>query len=91
MVNRLLGEDGLPSGAWSMTGIALMASNVIGNVPFVVLLLGLFPGLPESTLVMLAVMSTLAGNLLLIGSVVNLIVAEGAKRHGGSSRIRGVC
>ncbi|BCB60545.1 MULTISPECIES: SLC13 family permease [Halomonadaceae] len=82
VVNRLLGEDGLPSGAWSMTGIALMASNVIGNVPFVVLLLGLFPGLPESTLVMLAVMSTLAGNLLLIGSVVNLIVAEGAKRHG---------
>ena len=26
--------------------------------------------------------STLAGNLLLIGSVVNLIVAEGAKRQG---------
>ena len=62
--------------------MSLVASNVIGNVPFVVLLLGLFPALSESTLVMLAVMSTLAGNLLIIGSVVNLIVAEGAKRQG---------
>ena len=30
----------------------------------------------------LSVMSTLAGNLLLIGSVVNLIVAESARRQG---------
>lgn len=82
VVNRLVGEGGLPSDAWSIAGISLVASNVIGNVPFVVLLLGLFPALSESTLVMLAVMSTLAGNLLLIGSVVNLIVAEGAKRQG---------
>lgn len=82
LVNRLLGEGGLPSSVWSIAGLSLLASNVIGNVPFVVLLLGLFPELPESTLVRLAVMSTLAGNLLLIGSVVNLIVAEGAKRQG---------
>ncbi|HDZ46606.1 hypothetical protein LCGC14_0453620 [marine sediment metagenome] len=82
LVNRLLGEGGLPSSVWSIAGLSLLASNVIGNVPFVVLLLGLFPELPESTLVILAVMSTLAGNLLLIGSVVNLIVAEGAKRQG---------
>lgn len=82
LVNRLLGEGGLPTSVWSIAGLSLLASNVIGNVPFVVLLLGLFPALPESTLVILAVMSTLAGNLLLIGSVVNLIVAEGAKRQG---------
>lgn len=82
LVNRLLGEGGLPTSVWSIAGLSLLASNVIGNVPFVVLLLGLFPELPESTLVRLAVMSTLAGNLLLIGSVVNLIVAEGAKRQG---------
>lgn len=82
VVNRLVGEGGLPGDAWSIAGMSLVASNVIGNVPFVVLLLGLFPALSESTLVMLAVMSTLAGNLLLIGSVVNLIVAEGAKRQG---------
>lgn len=82
LVNRLLGEGGLPSSVWSIAGLSLLASNVIGNVPFVVLLLGLFPELPESTLVILAVMSTLAGNLLLIGSVVNLIVAEGARRQG---------
>lgn len=82
LVNRLLGDGGLPSSVWSIAGLSLLASNVIGNVPFVVLLLGLFPELPGPTLVILAVMSTLAGNLLLIGSVVNLIVAEGAKRQG---------
>ncbi|MNF58460.1 hypothetical protein D3C84_400160 [compost metagenome] len=61
---------------------SLLASNLIGNVPFVVLLLGLLPDAAPSLLVGLAVMSTLAGNLLLIGSVVNLIVAESARRQG---------
>ena len=82
LVNQWLGVEGVPDDPWRMAGISLVASNVIGNVPFVILLLGLFPQLPEATLVMLAVMSTLAGNLLLIGSVVNLIVAEGARRQG---------
>lgn len=82
LVNQWLGSGGVPDDPWHMAGISLVASNVIGNVPFVILLLGLFPQLPEATLVMLAVMSTLAGNLLLIGSVVNLIVAEGARRQG---------
>jgi Na+/H+ antiporter NhaD/arsenite permease-like protein len=82
LVNQWLGAEGVPDDPWRMAGISLVASNVIGNVPFVILLLGLFPQLPEATLVMLAVMSTLAGNLLLIGSVVNLIVAEGARRQG---------
>ncbi|WAJ38650.1 SLC13 family permease [Pseudomonas sp. GOM7] len=80
-----LAEHGLlPQGVWSLASASLVASNLIGNVPFVVLLLGLMPELSHSVLIGLAVMSTLAGNLLLIGSVVNLIVAEGAKRHGVS-------
>ncbi|HEY1025999.1 MAG TPA: SLC13 family permease [Pseudomonas sp.] len=80
-----LAEHGLlPQGVWSLASSALVAGNLIGNVPFVVLLLGLMPELPHSVLIGLAVMSTLAGNLLLIGSVVNLIVAEGAKRQGVS-------
>lgn len=72
----------LPQGVWALASASLLASNLIGNVPFVVVLLGLLPALSEQLLVGLALMSTLAGNLLLIGSVVNLIVAEGARRQG---------
>jgi Na+/H+ antiporter NhaD/arsenite permease-like protein len=80
-----LAEQGLlPQGVVSLATAALVAGNLIGNVPFVVLLLGLMPDLSHSVLIGLAVMSTLAGNLLLIGSVVNLIVAEAAKRQGVS-------
>lgn len=78
----LSGHGLLPQGVWSLAGLSLLAGNLIGNVPFVVLLLGLLPELSQELLIGLAVMSTLAGNLLLIGSVVNLIVAEGAKRQG---------
>lgn len=72
----------LPQGVLSLAAASLLASNLIGNVPFVVLLLGVMPSAPEPLLLGLAVMSTLAGNLLLIGSVVNLIVADGARRQG---------
>lgn len=78
-----LAEHGLlPQGVWSLAALSLLAGNLIGNVPFVILLLGLLPELTPPLLTGLAVMSTLAGNLLLIGSVVNLIVAEGARRQG---------
>ena len=80
---RGLTVDGaLPEGIAVLAGLSLVASNLIGNVPFVILLLGLWPELSEASLIGLAVMSTLAGNLLLIGSVVNLIVVEGARRQG---------
>lgn len=78
-----MAEHGLlPQGVISLATSSLVAGNLIGNVPFVVLLLGLMPELSPPVLIGLALMSTLAGNLLLIGSVVNLIVAEGAKRQG---------
>ena len=78
-----MAEHGLlPQGVLSLATASLLAGNLIGNVPFVVLLLGVMPTLTEPVLVGLAVMSTLAGNLLLIGSVVNLIVAESARRQG---------
>jgi Na+/H+ antiporter NhaD/arsenite permease-like protein len=73
----------LPDGVISLASASLLASNLIGNVPFVILLLGVTPDASESMRVGLAIMSTLAGNLLLIGSVVNLIVAESARRQGG--------
>jgi Na+/H+ antiporter NhaD/arsenite permease-like protein len=72
----------LPQGAVSLASLSLLAGNLIGNVPFVILLLGVMPDISEGMLVGLGIMSTLAGNLLLIGSVVNLIVAESARRQG---------
>ena len=65
-------------GVLLVMGVAL--SNLVSNVPAVMLLL---PQLstPESG-VLLALVSTLAGNLLLVGSIANLIVADLAREAG---------
>jgi len=59
-------------------------SNLISNVPAVLLLQSLVPAFADErrAWLMLASASTLAGNLTLIGSVANLIVAELAARWG---------
>ena len=72
----------LPDRLAVMAPLALLASNTIGNVPAVVLVLAALPDLPAGVLTGLAVLSTLAGNLLLVGSLANLIVAERAREAG---------
>jgi Na+/H+ antiporter NhaD/arsenite permease-like protein len=57
-------------------------SNVISNVPAVLLLAPLVPAGDDTRWLLLAAVSTLAGNLTLLGSVANLIVAEAARREG---------
>jgi Na+/H+ antiporter NhaD/arsenite permease-like protein len=59
-------------------------SNVVSNVPAVLLFRPIVPQLPdpETTWLTLAMASTLAGNLTLLGSVANLIVAESAGQRG---------
>jgi Na+/H+ antiporter NhaD/arsenite permease-like protein len=47
-----------------------------------VMILEIWRGIPQGTLVGLAILSTLAGNLLLVGSLANLIVAEQASVNG---------
>lgn len=69
----------------STAGIAtlsLVAGNLIGNVPLAMLHLNAWPEAGEPSLQSLALLSTLAGNALLTGSVVNLIVVESARQHG---------
>lgn len=71
------------AGAVGLAGIVALASNLVSNVPAVLFLLpaaGHGGGGPSPTLT-LAMASTLAGNLTLVGSIANLIVAEGARRH----------
>jgi Na+/H+ antiporter NhaD/arsenite permease-like protein len=72
----------LPDRITSLAPISLLLSNTIGNVPAVVMILKVWHEIPEGTLVGLAIFSTLSGNLLLVGSLANLIVAERASLHG---------
>ena len=78
-----LAEAGVvPHSLSVMLPVTLAASNTIGNVPAVILILKLLPGLPPSALSGLALLSTFAGNLLLTGSMCNIIVAERAQASG---------
>jgi len=56
-------------------------SNIASNVPAVMLVKSLVPGFanPHSAWLVLAMASTLAGNLTITGSVANIIVVESAK------------
>ena len=78
----LAGHGLLPDRLAVLTPLTLASSNSIGNVPAVILLLSLWPHPGTGALYGLALLSTLAGNLLLIGSFANLIVAERAKGAG---------
>lgn len=55
-------------------------SNVVSNVPAVMLLLPVVEG--ERMGALLALSSTLAGNLLIVGSIANIIVVEQARASG---------
>ncbi|MGQ0834451.1 MAG: SLC13 family permease [Gammaproteobacteria bacterium] len=80
---RWLAAHGLlPERVSLLAPTALLLSNTIGNVPAVVMMLENWPGVAQGTLVGLAILSTLAGNLLLAGSLANLIVAERASVNG---------
>ncbi|MCS7130606.1 MAG: anion transporter [Archaeoglobaceae archaeon] len=61
--------------------ITVVGSNLVSNVPFVMMALPVAKLDGEFWLI-LAMASTFAGNLTLLGSVANLIVAETAQRYG---------
>lgn len=73
------------TGIWQFSLTTLVLSNLVSNVPAVLLLKPVVMQLhsPTAGWLTLAAASTLAGNLTLLGSVANLIVAEIA----GSARI----
>ncbi|HEY3279728.1 MAG TPA: anion transporter [Gemmatimonadales bacterium] len=70
--------------ATTVSGVMLVLSNLISNVPAVLLWRSTVPSLPDPELAwrVVAMSSTFAGNLLLIGSMANLIVAERAEARG---------
>lgn len=94
VVNAALQGTGLPaqlvadSARWGMQldhpatmfGTVFVLSNVVSNVPAVMLLLPMAQG--QMVGVLLALVSTFAGNLFIVGSIANIIVVDAARRHG---------
>jgi Na+/H+ antiporter NhaD/arsenite permease-like protein len=71
-------------GTAKLTIVSVVLSNIVSNVPAVMLFRPIVPSLaePHQVWLTLAMATTLAGNLTLLGSVANLIVAEIARREG---------
>jgi Na+/H+ antiporter NhaD/arsenite permease-like protein len=63
--------------------VSAILSNLVSNVPAVLVFKSFIPHLPDATRawLTLAMSSTLAGNLTVLGSVANLIVIERARRE----------
>ena len=74
--------------AWHLTGLAALLSNLVSNVPAVMLLLKFLDPLQPLQWVVSGLASTFAGNLITIGSIANLIVIEGAREYGVAIRFR---
>ncbi len=69
--------------AWNFTWFSVVGSNIFSNVPFVLVAgkwIGQFAD-PALMWQVLALTTTLAGNLTLLGSVANIIVVESARGH----------
>lgn len=67
-----------------LTGVTVVLSNLVSNVPAVLVLQPFITTLadPESAWLVVAMAATLAGNLTLVASVANLIVAQKARSGG---------
>jgi Na+/H+ antiporter NhaD/arsenite permease-like protein len=94
VVNHALQKTGLPAQAVAefaalgvhlgdpapLFGASLVLSNIVSNVPAVMLLLPVAQHPLAGPL--LALVSTLAGNLFIVGSIANIIVVDAAARAG---------
>jgi Na+/H+ antiporter NhaD/arsenite permease-like protein len=71
------------SQAWNFAWFSILGSNIFSNVPFVLVAgkwIGNFAN-PELMWKAMALATTFAGNLTILGSVANVIVIESARRH----------
>lgn len=80
LLARLAGSGlDLAQPGW-LSAVTVVLSNLVSNVPAVMLLLPVahHPGAGP----LLALVSTLSGNLLIVGSIANIIVIDAAAKHG---------
>jgi Na+/H+ antiporter NhaD/arsenite permease-like protein len=82
LVDGLQGVHLLPDGLLVLAPLTLLMSNTIGNLPFAILLMQIWPDAPQGTLYGLALLSSFAGNVLFVGSLSNLLVVERATECG---------
>jgi Na+/H+ antiporter NhaD/arsenite permease-like protein len=80
-----LERDGGPLAWAELSAVFLVGSNVVSNVPFIMVVRPEMASLPDPRVgwELLAMASTFAGNLTLLGSVANIIVAEKGREVGG--------
>jgi Na+/H+ antiporter NhaD/arsenite permease-like protein len=76
----------LPNNLLLLVPFAGVTSNTIGSVPTAMLFLQIWPNPSSGVLYALALLSTLAGNLMLTGSLTNVLIAERADRMGARLR-----
>ncbi|HEX9783013.1 MAG TPA: anion transporter [Opitutaceae bacterium] len=69
--------------AWNLAWFSTVGSNIFSNVPFVLVAGNWIPGFSNPDLMWktLALATTFAGNLTILGSVANIIVVESARGH----------
>jgi Na+/H+ antiporter NhaD/arsenite permease-like protein len=68
---------------WNLTWFSAAGSNIFSNVPFVLVAAKWIARFAEPELMwkVLALATTFAGNLTIVGSVANMIVVESAREH----------
>jgi Na+/H+ antiporter NhaD/arsenite permease-like protein len=71
------------SQTWNLTWFSVIGSNIFSNVPFVLVAAKWIARFVEPVLMwkVLALATTFAGNLTIVGSVANMIVVESARDH----------
>lgn len=78
----LAGHGFDPRHLLTLTGLSAILSNLVSNVPAAMLLVRFLDPAQPTAWYTLAAASTFAGNLIVIGSIANLIVIEQARRLG---------
>jgi len=82
LLEFLINHGLLPDSLAALTPFSVVMSNAIGGVPTAMLLLQLWQTPLPGVLYALALLLSLSGNLLLTGSLTNVLIAERADRLG---------
>nr|WP_019218028.1 SLC13 family permease [Legionella tunisiensis] len=66
----------------TITGVSLLLSQLISNVPLVILYLPFLQNGPVDSYMILAMASTMAGNLFILGAASNIIIIQNVEKRG---------
>ncbi len=81
-IHHVFGSS-VASQGWNLAWLSVLGSNIFSNVPFVLVAgkwINSFAQ-PELMWKVMALATTFAGNLTILGSVANIIVVESARKH----------